>query len=102
MGVSVCVCVYVYVCVYICLCAFFCCFVSLTHSLSFSLPPSEELKCAGVTCAPLPVPECPGDSVWTLSYTPPAGCCPTLPPHCTCGTCPSPPLCPAGHFVAWL
>ncbi|XP_031435957.1 cysteine-rich motor neuron 1 protein-like isoform X1 [Clupea harengus] len=58
---------------------------------------AEELKCAGVTCAPLPVPECPGDSVLTLSYTPPAGCCPTLPPHCTCGTCPSPPLCPAGQ-----
>ncbi|XP_030641382.1 cysteine-rich motor neuron 1 protein [Chanos chanos] len=57
---------------------------------------AEELKCAGVTCPTLPVPECPGDSVLTREYTPPAGCCPTLPPQCTCGACHK-PQCPSGQ-----
>ncbi|KAG7466322.1 hypothetical protein MATL_G00163860 [Megalops atlanticus] len=45
---------------------------------------AEELKCAGITCPSLQVPECPEDSVLSKSYTPPAGCCPTVPPMCTC------------------
>ncbi|CAL8272311.1 unnamed protein product [Merluccius merluccius] len=55
------------------------------------------LKCSGVTCPTLPAPSCPEGSVLTKSYTPPAGCCPSLPPQCTCdlSTCRSPP-CPAG------
>uniref|UniRef100_A0A3B3UUZ9 Cysteine rich transmembrane BMP regulator 1 n=1 Tax=Poecilia latipinna TaxID=48699 RepID=A0A3B3UUZ9_9TELE len=45
---------------------------------------SGELRCAGVTCPALQVPSCPKGSVLTKSYTPPAGCCPSMPPQCTC------------------
>ncbi|XP_034431699.1 cysteine-rich motor neuron 1 protein isoform X3 [Hippoglossus hippoglossus] len=45
---------------------------------------AEELRCAGVTCPALQVPSCPHGSVLTKSYTPPAGCCPSIPPQCTC------------------
>ncbi|XP_015206403.1 cysteine-rich motor neuron 1 protein-like isoform X1 [Lepisosteus oculatus] len=43
-----------------------------------------QLKCTGVTCPSHPIPDCPKDSALTKSYTPPAGCCPTVPPLCTC------------------
>ncbi|XP_035388755.1 cysteine-rich motor neuron 1 protein-like isoform X2 [Electrophorus electricus] len=56
-----------------------------------------ELKCAGVTCPTLPMPNCPPDSVLTRGYTPPAGCCPTLPNQCTCAPCSTQPECPSGH-----
>ncbi|XP_014837811.1 PREDICTED: cysteine-rich motor neuron 1 protein isoform X1 [Poecilia mexicana] len=45
---------------------------------------AEELRCAGVTCPALQLPSCPKGSVLTKSYTPPAGCCPSMPPQCTC------------------
>uniref|UniRef100_A0AAX7STY7 Cysteine rich transmembrane BMP regulator 1 (Chordin like) n=1 Tax=Astatotilapia calliptera TaxID=8154 RepID=A0AAX7STY7_ASTCA len=45
---------------------------------------SEELRCAGVTCPNLQVPSCPEGSVLTKSYKPPAECCPSVPPQCTC------------------
>uniref|UniRef100_A0A3B5M4A5 Cysteine rich transmembrane BMP regulator 1 n=1 Tax=Xiphophorus couchianus TaxID=32473 RepID=A0A3B5M4A5_9TELE len=45
---------------------------------------SGELRCAGVTCPALQLPSCPKGSVLTKSYTPPAGCCPSMPPQCTC------------------
>ncbi|KAJ3613778.1 hypothetical protein NHX12_020024, partial [Muraenolepis orangiensis] len=56
------------------------------------------LRCSGVTCPALPTPSCPEGSVLTKSYTPPAGCCPSLPPQCTCdlSTCHA-PQCPAGQ-----
>uniref|UniRef100_A0A3B1ICL3 Cysteine rich transmembrane BMP regulator 1 n=1 Tax=Astyanax mexicanus TaxID=7994 RepID=A0A3B1ICL3_ASTMX len=57
----------------------------------------EELKCAGIICPTLPPADCPPDSVLTHSYTPPGGCCPTLPPQCTCSQCPPQPECPSGH-----
>uniref|UniRef100_A0A3Q3LP33 Cysteine-rich motor neuron 1 protein n=1 Tax=Mastacembelus armatus TaxID=205130 RepID=A0A3Q3LP33_9TELE len=59
---------------------------------------SEELRCAGVTCPTVQVPSCPKGSVLTKSYTPPAGCCPSIPPQCTCDlqTCPK-PHCPSGQ-----
>ncbi|XP_062312041.1 LOW QUALITY PROTEIN: cysteine-rich motor neuron 1 protein-like, partial [Osmerus eperlanus] len=62
-----------------------------------------ELKCAGVTCPPLPVPSCPPDSVLSMSYLPPAGCCPSLPPRCTCDpqACVQ-PSCPAGQRAVML
>ncbi|XP_053488962.1 cysteine-rich motor neuron 1 protein-like [Ictalurus furcatus] len=58
---------------------------------------SVELKCAEITCPTLAMPSCPLDSVLTRSYTPPAGCCPTLLPKCTCAQCPPQPECPSGH-----
>lgn len=58
---------------------------------------SVELKCAGITCPTLAVPECPSDSVLTRNYTPPSDCCLTLPPQCTCTQCPPQPECPSGH-----
>ncbi|XP_056151337.1 cysteine-rich motor neuron 1 protein-like [Lampris incognitus] len=63
----------------------------------------QELRCAGVTCAVPPVPSCPKGSVLTQSYTPPAGCCPSLPPRCTCDlrAC-SKPQCPSGQRAASL
>uniref|UniRef100_A0A3P9DPN2 VWFC domain-containing protein n=1 Tax=Maylandia zebra TaxID=106582 RepID=A0A3P9DPN2_9CICH len=45
---------------------------------------TEELRCAGVTCPNLQVPSCPEGSVLTKSYKPPAECCPSVPPQCTC------------------
>ncbi|XP_055719046.1 cysteine-rich motor neuron 1 protein-like isoform X1 [Salvelinus fontinalis] len=59
---------------------------------------AEELKCAATTCPALPVPSCPEGSVLTKSYTPPAGCCPTVPPQCTCDlrACHK-PQCPSGQ-----
>lgn len=59
---------------------------------------AEELRCAGVTCPDLQVPSCPKGSVLTKSYTPPAGCCPSLPPQCTCDlrACHK-PQCPSGQ-----
>uniref|UniRef100_H2UFE2 Cysteine-rich motor neuron 1 protein n=1 Tax=Takifugu rubripes TaxID=31033 RepID=H2UFE2_TAKRU len=45
---------------------------------------AEELRCAGVVCPTLEVSSCPEDSVLTKSYTPPNGCCPSIPPQCTC------------------
>lgn len=63
---------------------------------------AEQLRCAGVTCPALPVPSCPKGSVLTKSYTPPAGCCPSIPPQCTCdfSACQK-PHCPSGqHLVA--
>ncbi|XP_033987013.1 cysteine-rich motor neuron 1 protein isoform X3 [Trematomus bernacchii] len=59
---------------------------------------AEELRCAGVTCPDLQVPSCPKGSVLTKSYTPPSGCCPSIPPTCTCDlhACPK-PQCPSGQ-----
>ena len=59
---------------------------------------SEELRCAGVTCPALQVPSCPHGSVMTKTYTPPAGCCPSIPPQCTCDlrACHK-PQCPSGQ-----
>ncbi|KAF3844745.1 hypothetical protein F7725_007908 [Dissostichus mawsoni] len=59
---------------------------------------AEELRCAGVTCPDLQVPSCPKGSVLTKSYTPPSGCCPSVPPTCTCDlhACPK-PQCPSGQ-----
>lgn len=64
---------------------------------------SEELKCVGITCPALSVPSCPEGSVLTKSYTPPAGCCPTVPPQCTCDlrACHK-PRCPSGQKTAPL
>ncbi|XP_034051242.1 cysteine-rich motor neuron 1 protein-like isoform X2 [Thalassophryne amazonica] len=45
---------------------------------------AELLRCAGVTCPSVPTPSCPKGSVLTKSYTPPAGCCPSVQPQCTC------------------
>lgn len=63
----------------------------------------DELRCRDVTCPPLPVPSCPQDSVLTKSYTPPAGCCPSIPPQCTCdfSTCHK-PQCTSGQRVVQL
>lgn len=64
---------------------------------------ADALRCVGVSCPPLPLPlpltppVCPEDSMLTSSSTPPGGCCPTLPPHCTCRPCPPPPTCPPGE-----
>uniref|UniRef100_A0A3Q3JSW6 Cysteine-rich motor neuron 1 protein n=1 Tax=Monopterus albus TaxID=43700 RepID=A0A3Q3JSW6_MONAL len=62
-----------------------------------------ELRCAGVMCSTLRVPSCPKGSVLTKSYTPPADCCPSIPPQCTCNlsACPR-PHCPSGHRVVPL
>ncbi|KAL7380595.1 hypothetical protein ABVT39_020420 [Epinephelus coioides] len=59
---------------------------------------AEELRCAGVTCPDLQVPSCPKGSVLTKSYTPPAGCCPSIPSQCTCDlrACHK-PQCPSGQ-----
>ncbi|KAM7375695.1 hypothetical protein PAMP_005480 [Pampus punctatissimus] len=59
---------------------------------------SEELRCARVTCPHLQVPSCPKGSVLTKSYTPPAGCCPSILPQCTCDlrACRK-PQCPSGQ-----
>ncbi|KPP64994.1 hypothetical protein Z043_116616 [Scleropages formosus] len=59
---------------------------------------AEELRCAGVACPSVLSPDCPADSALTKSYTPPAGCCPTVLPLCTCDfrTCHR-PECPSGH-----
>ncbi|XP_029531192.1 cysteine-rich motor neuron 1 protein-like isoform X1 [Oncorhynchus nerka] len=59
---------------------------------------AEERKCVGITCPALSMPSCPEGSVLTKSYTPPAGCCPTVPPQCTCDlrTCHK-PQCPSGQ-----
>uniref|UniRef100_H3DJ98 Cysteine-rich motor neuron 1 protein n=1 Tax=Tetraodon nigroviridis TaxID=99883 RepID=H3DJ98_TETNG len=64
----------------------------------FLVAPAEELRCAGVVCPTLEVPSCPKDSVLTRSYTPPGGCCPSIPPRCTCdlGAC-GKPQCPSGQ-----
>ncbi|XP_043088267.1 cysteine-rich motor neuron 1 protein-like isoform X2 [Puntigrus tetrazona] len=62
----------------------------------------EDPQCAGVTCAPLPVPVCPSDSALSRSYPPPAGCCPTLPPQCACERCPAPPACRDGRRAVLL
>lgn len=58
----------------------------------------EELRCAGVVCPTLEVSSCPEDSVLTKSYTPPNGCCPSIPPQCTCdlSACHK-PHCPSGQ-----
>ncbi|KAM6961284.1 LOW QUALITY PROTEIN: cysteine-rich motor neuron 1 protein [Aplochiton taeniatus] len=58
---------------------------------------AAELRCAGVTCPSVPTPSCPEGSVLTKSYTPPAGCCPSVPARCTCdpAACQE-PQCPAG------
>ncbi|KAM9777847.1 cysteine-rich motor neuron 1 protein [Neosynchiropus ocellatus] len=59
---------------------------------------AEELKCAGTKCPALQVPSCPKGSVLTHAYTPPAGCCPSIPPQCTCDlrACQK-PKCPSGQ-----
>lgn len=64
---------------------------------------AEELRCAGVVCPTPQVPSCPKDSVLTKSYTPPAGCCPTTPPQCTCDlrACHK-PQCPSGQRAVRL
>lgn len=51
-----------------------------------------------MTCPDLQVPSCPKGSVLTKSYTPPSGCCPSVPPTCTCDlhACPK-PQCPSGQ-----
>lgn len=69
--------------------------------MSFSV--SEELRCARVTCPAVQVPSCPRGSVLTKSYTPPAGCCPSIHPQCTCDfhACPK-PQCPGGQKAVRL
>ncbi|XP_034713414.1 cysteine-rich motor neuron 1 protein [Etheostoma cragini] len=64
---------------------------------------AEELRCAGLTCPTLQVPSCPKGSVLTKSYTPPTGCCPSIPPQCTCDlrACRK-PQCPSGQRAAPL
>ncbi|XP_067336699.1 cysteine-rich motor neuron 1 protein isoform X2 [Channa argus] len=64
---------------------------------------SEKLRCAGVKCPTVQVPSCPKGSVLTKSYTPPAGCCPSIPAQCTCDlrACPK-PLCPTGQRAVLL
>uniref|UniRef100_A0A3Q2VQU4 Cysteine rich transmembrane BMP regulator 1 n=1 Tax=Haplochromis burtoni TaxID=8153 RepID=A0A3Q2VQU4_HAPBU len=64
---------------------------------------SEELRCAGVTCPNLQVPSCPEGSVLTKSYKPPAECCPSVPPQCTCdfSACHK-PQCPSGQHPVSL
>lgn len=64
---------------------------------------TEELRCAGVACSTPEPPDCPADSVLSKSYTPPTGCCPTVPPVCTCdfGACLK-PECPSGQQLALL
>uniref|UniRef100_A0A3P8UED6 Cysteine rich transmembrane BMP regulator 1 n=1 Tax=Cynoglossus semilaevis TaxID=244447 RepID=A0A3P8UED6_CYNSE len=64
---------------------------------------SEELRCARVTCPAVQVPSCPHGSVLTKSYTPPAGCCPSIHPQCTCDfhACPK-PQCPGGQKAVRL
>uniref|UniRef100_A0A1A7Y0S3 Cysteine rich transmembrane BMP regulator 1 (Chordin like) n=1 Tax=Iconisemion striatum TaxID=60296 RepID=A0A1A7Y0S3_9TELE len=61
---------------------------------------AEELRCAGVTCPALPLPSCPKGSVLTKSFTPPTGCCPSIPPQCTCDlrACQK-PHCPSGQHL---
>ncbi|XP_067336700.1 cysteine-rich motor neuron 1 protein isoform X3 [Channa argus] len=63
----------------------------------------EKLRCAGVKCPTVQVPSCPKGSVLTKSYTPPAGCCPSIPAQCTCDlrACPK-PLCPTGQRAVLL
>ncbi|KAI4902048.1 hypothetical protein NFI96_033099 [Prochilodus magdalenae] len=57
-----------------------------------------ELKCVGITCSTLPTTtDCPPDSVLTHTYTPPGGCCPTMPSQCTCRQCSPQPECLSGH-----
>ncbi|XP_039898666.1 cysteine-rich motor neuron 1 protein isoform X2 [Simochromis diagramma] len=64
---------------------------------------AEELRCAGVTCPNLQVPSCPEGSVLTKSYKPPAECCPSVPPQCTCdfSACHK-PQCPSGQHPVSL
>lgn len=64
---------------------------------------ADQLRCAGVKCPTLPVPSCPEDSVLTKSYTPPAGCCPSITPQCTCDfrACQK-PQCPSGEHRVLL
>ncbi|XP_028294132.1 cysteine-rich motor neuron 1 protein isoform X2 [Gouania willdenowi] len=59
---------------------------------------ADELRCARVMCPPLKVPSCPKGSFLTKSYTPPAGCCPSILPQCTCdlSACHK-PHCPRGQ-----
>uniref|UniRef100_A0A8C6PPA7 Cysteine rich transmembrane BMP regulator 1 (Chordin like) n=1 Tax=Nothobranchius furzeri TaxID=105023 RepID=A0A8C6PPA7_NOTFU len=61
---------------------------------------AEELRCAGVTCPAFPLPSCPKGSVLTKSYTPPTGCCTSIPPQCTCDlrACQK-PHCPSGQHL---
>uniref|UniRef100_A0A3P8UIU3 Cysteine rich transmembrane BMP regulator 1 n=1 Tax=Cynoglossus semilaevis TaxID=244447 RepID=A0A3P8UIU3_CYNSE len=77
------------------------CVINLTFQMSFSV--SEELRCARVTCPAVQVPSCPHGSVLTKSYTPPAGCCPSIHPQCTCDfhACPK-PQCPGGQKAVRL
>ncbi|XP_066550981.1 cysteine-rich motor neuron 1 protein isoform X2 [Amia ocellicauda] len=64
---------------------------------------ADRLKCAGVTCPSHPTPDCPKDSALSKSYTPPSGCCPTVPPLCTCNfrTCKN-KECPSGQQAVLL
>ncbi|KAK3563107.1 hypothetical protein QTP86_016344 [Hemibagrus guttatus] len=81
-----------------CNCASQSCYTHFTYANHSQCQlPAVELKCAGITCPTLAVPECPSDSVLTHSYTPPSGCCLTVPPKCTCTQCPTQPECPSGH-----
>lgn len=59
---------------------------------------ADALRCSHVTCPTLAEPSCPSDSVLTRSFTPPAGCCPSVAPQCTCdfSTCHR-PQCPTGQ-----
>uniref|UniRef100_A0A8C6U762 Cysteine-rich motor neuron 1 protein n=1 Tax=Neogobius melanostomus TaxID=47308 RepID=A0A8C6U762_9GOBI len=59
---------------------------------------ADALRCSDVTCPTLAAPSCPSDSVLARSFTPPAGCCPSVSPQCTCdfSTCQK-PQCPAGQ-----
>uniref|UniRef100_A0A3Q0S552 Cysteine-rich motor neuron 1 protein n=1 Tax=Amphilophus citrinellus TaxID=61819 RepID=A0A3Q0S552_AMPCI len=61
------------------------------------------MRCAGVKCPTLQVPSCPEGSVLTKSYKPPAGCCPSVPPQCTCNfrACHK-PQCPSGQHPVSL
>uniref|UniRef100_A0A3P9ICL6 Cysteine-rich motor neuron 1 protein n=1 Tax=Oryzias latipes TaxID=8090 RepID=A0A3P9ICL6_ORYLA len=64
---------------------------------------ADQLRCAGVKCPTLPVPSCPEDSVLTKSYTPPAGCCPSVTPQCSCNFRACQKLqCPSGEHQVLL
>ncbi|KAM8915916.1 cysteine-rich motor neuron 1 protein isoform 3-T4 [Spinachia spinachia] len=64
---------------------------------------AEERRCADVMCRAVPAPSCPKGSVLTKSYTPPAGCCPSILPQCTCDlrACHQ-PKCPGGQRAVTL
>ncbi|XP_067310953.1 cysteine-rich motor neuron 1 protein-like isoform X2 [Pseudorasbora parva] len=84
-----------------CVCASQSCYDHFTYAnRSQCQRAADDLKCAGITCPALRIPECPPDSVLVRSSSPPAGCCPMA--HCSCSRCPPAPACRDGHQPALL